>query len=139
LRIFSELAGQLPHLDVANLHEYRKRLKEALYLAESSAPVDPTAKRLAVAFRKIHSSAGAWHDWHSLATQVTRLFPRNDPQTGLVPVLDSLAAAALDQAVGLCQQSAVRLLHRSDETRPASKRKPVAPSSVEVLTLMLLG
>jgi len=52
LETFAELTGEFPALDATNLHAYRKRLKQALYLAEISAAADPLAKRLAAAFRR---------------------------------------------------------------------------------------
>jgi CHAD domain-containing protein len=126
LRIFAGLASEFPHLDSANLHAYRKRLKPALYLAEISATADPLAGRLAAAFRKIHLAAGEWHDWQALAQKASRVFPGHARQDGLVPVLEKLADGALQRALGLCRRSAARFLKSIGAVRPSPRQKPVA-------------
>ena len=126
LRIFAGLASELPHLDSANLHAYRKRLKQALYLAEISAAADPLADELAAAFRKIHEVAGEWHDWQALALETGRVLPGHGKQDGLVPVLETLAEGALERALGLCKQCAERFLKKAGEIPPSQGRKPVA-------------
>ncbi len=108
VRMFAGLASDLPDLDGANLHAYRKRLKPALYLAEISAAADPMAGRLAAAFRKIHDAAGEWHDWQELTLEADRVLPGHARQDGLVPVLETLAAGALQRALRLCRRSASR-------------------------------
>ena len=126
LRIFTELAGELPRLDAGNLHEYRKRLKQARYLAEISAAADPEAKRLAAAFKRIHNAAGEWHDWQELANKADRILPGHDKEDGLIPVLESLAKKALQRALVQCRRTAARLLKNTDDARPLPPRKPVA-------------
>jgi CHAD domain-containing protein len=62
LEVFEELAPEYTHLNRSNLHTYRKRLKQALYLAEIAAAVDPLAGELAAKLRKIHDvSSGVRH------------------------------------------------------------------------------
>jgi hypothetical protein len=121
LEIFAELASEFPALDGSNLHAYRRRLKQALYLAEISAVTDPLAKRLAAAFRKIHLAAGEWHDWQTLAKKAGRPLPQHDKQDGLAPVLEALAQGALKRAIGLCRHTAVRFLTSTGEIRPLEK------------------
>ena len=125
LRIFAELAGELPSLDAGNLHEYRKRLKQARYLAEISATADPLAKRLAAAFRRIHYAAGEWHDWQELARKANRFLPGHGEQDGLIPVLEELAEKALHRALGQCRRTTARLLKNGGDTRTLPPRKPV--------------
>jgi hypothetical protein len=126
LKIFSGLAGELPDLDSANLHAYRRRLKHALYLAEISAASDPLAARLAAAFRKIHLAAGEWHDWQALALEAARVLPGHGKQDGLVPVLEAMAEKALKRAVGLSRRSAALFLKRAAKVQSSTPRKPVA-------------
>ena len=126
LRIFTELAGELPNLDAGNLHEYRKRLKQARYLAEISAAEDPVAKRLAAAFKRIHNAAGDWHDWQELANKADRILPGHGKEDGLIPVLESLAKIALQRALVQCRRTAARLLKNVDDAQPLPQRKPVA-------------
>jgi CHAD domain-containing protein len=121
LGIFAGLASEFPHLDSANLHTYRKRLKPALYLAEISATADPLAGRLAAAFRKIHLAVGEWHDWQALARKASRVFPGHARQDGLVPVLETLADGALQRALGLCRRSGARFLKSIGAVRPSPR------------------
>jgi CHAD domain-containing protein len=121
LEIFAGITADFPVIDDTNLHAYRKRLKHALYLAEISAPADPVAKRLSAAFRKIHSAAGEWHDWQTLAGEARRILPSHGKQDGLVPVLEGLAQGALKKAVGLCRRSAAQFLTKDGKIRPLQK------------------
>jgi CHAD domain-containing protein len=54
----------------ANLHEYRKRTKEARYLAELQQD-SVTAQRLAQRLQKIQNLIGAWRDWELLIDNAT--------------------------------------------------------------------
>jgi hypothetical protein len=115
LKIFSELTRDLPKLDSANLHEYRKRLKPALYLAQGSAAADALAGQLAAAFRRIHLAAGEWHDWQMLAEEAGRILPGHGKlgkggQDGLLPVLQRMEEGALKRALGHCRRSTTRFL-----------------------------
>ena len=129
LRIFAELTNELPSLDAENLHAYRKRLKQARYLVEISATVDPLAKRLAAAFRRIHYAAGEWHDWHELARKAYRILPGHGKQDGLIPVLEALAEKALHRALSQCRRTEARFLKNVGNVRPFPPRKPVAADS----------
>ncbi len=126
LRIFTRLAGELPTLDGASLHDYRKHLKQALHLAEASAASDPEARRLAVAFRKMHVATGKWHDWDALASQAERVLPGHGKRDGVVPLLKNLAEETLKRALALCRRSTARLLKSAAAVRPSQRRKPVA-------------
>jgi len=129
LGIFSWLTRGQTDLDASNLHEFRKGLKQALYLAESSAAADPLAARLAAAFRKIHLAAGEWHDWQALAQEAVRVLPRHGMQDGLVPILESLASRALNRALGHRRRSVVRFVKDVAKTQPPPPKKPVASDS----------
>lgn len=122
LKIIAGLAGELPSLNAANLHEYRKRLKPALYLAEISAAADPLAKRQAVTFRKIHDAIGEWHDWQALAREADRVLHSHGKPDGLVPVLEKMAEKALRRALGQCRRSA----KRTGAMQTSEPKKPVA-------------
>jgi len=101
LRIFAELAGELPHLGAANLHAFRKHLKRVLYLAEISAAFDPEAGRLVTMFRKMHGATGDWHDWQTLALKARRILPGSKRSAGLVPMLERLANESLNRTLDL--------------------------------------
>lgn len=123
--IFARQAREIHELDSANLHTYRKRLKQALYLAEISAATDPPAGRLAADFKKIHKATGEWHDWQTLVLEAGRILPGHGKQDGLLRVLKALAEKALHRALGQCRRFTARLLKNGGETRPLPPRKPV--------------
>jgi CHAD domain-containing protein len=126
LRIFAKLTSEYPNLDAGNLHEYRKRLKQARYLVEISATVDPLAKRLAAAFKRIHNAAGEWHDWQELANKAGRVLTGHGKQDGLIPMLEALAEKALLRTRVQCRRTAARFLKNVGDARPLPPRKPVA-------------
>jgi hypothetical protein len=126
LGIIAGLADELPSLDATNLHEYRKRLKPALYLAEISAAADPLAKRLAVAFRKIHDTVGEWHDWQALTQEADRVLHSHGRPDGLVPLLEEMTAKALHRALAQCRRSAARSVKNVGKIQPSQRKKPVA-------------
>lgn len=126
LQIFIEVAGEFPEIDSTNLHDYRKRIKPALYLAEISAAADPRAGKLADGLRKLHEATGDWHDWHVLALEAGRVLPSHRGQNGLVAVLEKKAEESLQRALDLCQRSANQLLEDAGENRSFQQRKPVA-------------
>ena len=126
LEIFARLTYELPSLDAANLHEYRKRLKQALYLAEISAAADPVAERLTVAFRKIQNAAGEWHDWQALTLEACHVLRSHGKRDGLIPVLKAREEQALHRALGQCRRSTVRYMKAAGELRLSLNKKPVA-------------
>ena len=126
LAIFAEAASSLPRLDAANLHEYRKLLKPALYLSEISAAADPLAGRLNAAFRKIQDAAGEWHDWQALAQEAGRFLPGHGQPDGLVPVLQARAKKALRRALGQCRRSMASYRKYAGKTPPSLRKKPIA-------------
>jgi len=99
LQVFERLAVEYVHLDVSNLHAYRKRLKHALYLAEIAAAVDPVAGELATNFRKFHDVSGEWHDWEVLVLEARRISPNKSKSGLLVSLLEGKAAEALQEAL----------------------------------------
>lgn len=99
LRVFEGLVSKYDHLDRSNLHLYRKRLKEALYLAEIAAVVDPLAGELAAKFRKFHDASGEWHDWELLVLEARLISPSKGKNELLVSSLEGKAAAALQDAL----------------------------------------
>ena len=129
LQAYAGMATEFPHLNGSNLHEYRKHLKQVLYLAEFSLKGDPKAEPLAARFRKIHKASGDWHDWQALVGEAAHFLPARDKQNGLLPVLEVIAMRALRKAIRLCQHSANQSVKNEGENLPPHRRKPVAPES----------
>ena len=63
---FARLADATPVLDASNLHEFRKSVKKARYVAESSGD-DGSSQTVAGALKRIQDAIGAWHDWLCLS------------------------------------------------------------------------
>ena len=95
LEVFQELAIEYTQLDGSNLHAYCKRLKQALYLAEIAAAVNPLAGQLATEFRKFHDVSGKWHDWEVLVLKARRVSHSKGKNESLVSLLEGKTAAAL--------------------------------------------
>jgi CHAD domain-containing protein len=113
LQLLASLNAEFPHLDGANLHDYRKRLKAAVYLAELSAGFDPQARQLAATLRKMQDAAGQWHDWEALAREAARVLSGEDETGGLASLLGKTAEKALRQTLSLCRRSTERLLNEA--------------------------
>jgi CHAD domain-containing protein len=124
LQIFRGLAQEHSGLDGANMHEYRKRTKRALYLAEISS--DSKTRKLTAALKKIHEAAGEWHDWQMLAMEAAKVLGRRKHKDGLVPVLEAMAEKALKNAIELCLSTESELLPEVEDNSGLPPRKPVA-------------
>jgi CHAD domain-containing protein len=131
----ARIAGKFPTLDGGCLHEFRKEIKSARYLAELSVGRDPVAKRQADALSRMQSAAGEWHDWEALAKRAGRALNAKDAEDGVVELLETLAAESLQRALVLCRRSMARLLRRragSDELPQAlPPRLPVRSAEPE--------
>lgn len=111
LQIYLDTSGKFRHLDSSNLHNFRKRLKPALYLAEFSATADPQAAQLARALRNMHLAIGEWHDWQTLAEEAgSPSSGKARAKDGLLRMLEGLADASFQRALSLCQRTAARSL-----------------------------
>ncbi len=68
LEDYLRLMDQMPHLDAANLHDFRKGAKKARYVAESDN-TDTAAQAVAKAIKRVQDSIGDWHDLEVLAAE----------------------------------------------------------------------
>lgn len=125
-KIFAGLAGEHANLNSSNMHDYRKGLKRALYLAEISSPADTGTGKLTAALKKIHEAAGEWHDWQMLALEAAKVLGKSKHKDGLVPVLEAMAEKALKNAIELCMSTAAELLPEAEDDSGLPPRKPVA-------------
>jgi len=67
LASFAGLCGEIPVLDVGNLHAFRKGAKHARYLAEGGE--DAWSRRTAKRLKRVQDAIGVWHDWLVLAEE----------------------------------------------------------------------
>lgn len=68
LEAFVRLSDEIPMLDEANLHDFRKGAKNARYIAESGGD-DASAQAVAKALKKLQDDIGDWHDWLVLSEE----------------------------------------------------------------------
>lgn len=128
-RQFSAVADDFPHLDVDNLHDFRKRIKIVRYLAELFKGQDTAVDRMAVALRRMQRSIGEWHDWDVLAKLADRSLPAKKSAGGLVEMLGTLAVESLAKALGVCEREKLRFTEATADgqsSSPASSpRRPI--------------
>lgn len=62
LEDFLRLVDQMPVLEAANLHDFRKGAKKARYVAEAGDD-DPWSKAIGKAIKQVQDAIGDWHDW----------------------------------------------------------------------------
>jgi CHAD domain-containing protein len=62
LEDFLRLVDQMPLLEAANLHDFRKGAKKARYVAEAGGD-EPSSAAIAKAIKRVQDVIGDWHDW----------------------------------------------------------------------------
>jgi CHAD domain-containing protein len=101
LEAFVRLSDEMPVLDAANLHDFRKGAKNARYIAESGGE-DPTAEAVAKALKKLQDDIGDWHDWLVLAEEARTALENADELTAtLDDKVAKLYASSLKSAARL--------------------------------------
>jgi CHAD domain-containing protein len=121
---FVRVVDAIPSLDAANLHDFRKRIKRARYVAESGE--GELSKRIGVALKRIQDAIGDWHDWQSLTAEARAAL--KDGETELTAWLDSQAENFLTAAMRTTEQVRGQLL--GEWMAAKSERRAVAAESV---------
>jgi CHAD domain-containing protein len=103
-------AAEFPVLDGENLHEFRKCIKKARYLAEVFAPGDRTAGRQAATLKRMTGAVGEWHDWQALTEEAARAEHGDAAMAAAAEFLQAQAGRSLEHALKLCRQSMTRLV-----------------------------
>jgi CHAD domain-containing protein len=88
LEAFARLSAEMPILDQANLHDFRKGAKNARYIAESGGE-DPAAEAVAKTLKKLQDDIGDWHDWLVLSEEARTAL---DDASELIAALDDKVA-----------------------------------------------
>lgn len=114
---FASVAAEFPTLDEENLHEFRKRIKTVRYLAEISG-ADPACSRLAAQMKKMQTAVGDWHDWQSLAQEVSQ--GRRNRGSALAELLDAMRAESFEAAIASCHAVTARLLAKKVSSNGSS-------------------
>jgi hypothetical protein len=109
--LLAALEAEFPQLEEANLHDFRKRVKQVRSLAEIAAPGDAQAHAQAAALKKMQVATGQWRDWQVLAAKAD-----NAKSAELAELLEAKAGQALGKALGQCRRLLAKLRERGDET-----------------------
>lgn len=109
-KLVSGLAEKYPELNGENLHEYRKDIKRANYLAELFASAGSRAGEQAAVLKKMQVAVGEWHDLEMLGAVAAKTLGKHDTQDGVVDLVNALTASSLERALRQCRQSTAQLL-----------------------------
>jgi CHAD domain-containing protein len=113
LEDFFHTAYAMPSLDRQNLHDFRKRTKEARYVAEAGGEM-PHAVAVAKALKRIQDAIGDWHDLDALQGEAAHALGDRDVESNngasLRAVLQQRAEQQLQQALAVTERMRHRLL-----------------------------
>jgi CHAD domain-containing protein len=79
LEDFVHAADAMPSLQAENLHEFRKSVKKARYVAESGAR-DTKRSAVGKGLKRIQDAIGEWHDWLCLAHEARAALGHDAPE-----------------------------------------------------------
>jgi CHAD domain-containing protein len=126
---FAAVSAEMPVLDRDNLHDFRKRTKEARYLAEAGGD-SPEAVTVARALKRIQDEIGDWHDRDALALEAEEALGKQGRP--LTEHLRALAATQMQRAILITERMRGRLLGERQALR-RGHRIPSAPKAPRVL------
>jgi CHAD domain-containing protein len=116
---FAAVSSEMPVLDRDNLHDFRKRTKEARYLAEAGGD-SPEAVTVARALKRIQDEIGDWHDRDALAQEAAEALGKHGRP--LTEHLQDLAAKQMQRAILITERMRGRLLGERQALRHARPR-----------------
>ncbi len=128
LEQIAEAGSEFRTLDAANLHNFRKRIKQVRYLAEVFARADAEAAHQAAALKRMTGAVGEWHDWQALAAEGAQM-DGGGAMAAAAEFLAAQAARSLEQALLLCRRSMARLAKMQTSSPDAALAAAHAPSS----------
>lgn len=104
---FARLAHAMPILEANNLHEFRKSVKKARYVAEAGG-VDWRSQTVANALKQIQDTIGAWHDWLCLSQEAQTAL--GDDRTELTAWLAIETGRHFTEAIAITERLRGQLL-----------------------------
>lgn len=119
LDAFARLATRMQHLDAGNLHDFRKGVKKARYMAEAGAG-DAHADAVAKALKRVQDVIGDWHDWVMLAEEAHKYL--NGEGRRLTAEIEREREERFAAAMKLTERMRGKLMGEWLGTRPASIR-----------------
>ena len=87
LEDFLRLVDEMPVLEAANLHDFRKGAKKARYVAEAGGD-EQSSEAIGKAIKRVQDTIGDWHDWLVLGEEAVQAL---DPAGA--PLRERIAAA----------------------------------------------
>lgn len=134
-RMVEAIVRDFPVLAAENLHEYRKRLKEARYVADLGAETDAVMRRQTAILSQMQTVAGEWHDWEALAKVAERELGTRKRELKLVEMLEIVAEAKLSKALSYCRRKTARLLRHGVEAEAETlpMKKPLQGAEASTL------
>jgi CHAD domain-containing protein len=126
LEDFFHTSYAMPKLDDRNLHDFRKRTKEARYVAEAGG-AEPHAAAVASALKRIQDAIGSWHDLDALEHEAAEALGNSGVELG--GLLSKRARQQLQQALSTAERQRQRLLgERLAVKAERRQRKPPVSS-----------
>lgn len=126
---FAAVSAEMPVLDRDNLHDFRKRTKEARYLAEAGGD-SPEAVTVARALKRIQDEIGDWHDRDALAQEAEEALGKQGRP--LTEHLRELAANQMQRAILNTERMRGRLLGERQALRRGQGHSRVTPAASPV-------
>jgi len=123
LEDFIRVVDAMPHLDAENLHDFRKQIKKARYLAESGEET-PGSSSVAQALKRVQDAIGEWHDWFCLQQEATTALEGGAPE--LCAFLKREAERHFVLAMKTTQTMRARLTGEWMAMHPSHFKRPAA-------------
>jgi CHAD domain-containing protein len=124
---FMRAVDSMPRLDAENLHEFRKAIKKARYVAESVAEGQASSS-IAKALRRVQDAIGEWHDWQCLKEEADTAL--EEDATELKAFLEQEESKHFTLAMRTTQTMRARLTGEWMAMQQTPPKRP--PSSVTV-------
>jgi CHAD domain-containing protein len=118
---FARAAYARPHLDAENLHDFRKDVKKARYIAEAGSA---EASSVSKALKRLQNAIGEWHDWLCLREDACEALGDDAPE--LKAALDAEVERHLASAISTAESMRGRLLGEWQ----AVKRPPARATTI---------
>jgi CHAD domain-containing protein len=123
LELSNELA-QWAALKAANLHPYRLKVKELLYVLQLSDKADQGFTKSLIA---VKDEIGEWHDWQQLGTIAEKVLGRK-AKSDLLKRIRTITGEKFQRALAITNQMRRRYLERGSNGRQKRNRRTFAAS-----------
>ena len=147
LEDFARLSEETPHLDDANLHDFRKGAKKARYVAESAGE-DADSQTIGKTLKKLQDDIGDWHDWLLMAEEARTALGSQGGE--LIALLDAEVTSHYTVSLKTAARLRGRLMgewrarqgtpaRRSYARKPANVKKPAVKAEPELHSSLRVG